>query len=74
MTHAIEGEKASAESDLASKLEIIDLKKANGLEPTPEVLAVVKQLRLRISELGSQLEDRAKATTQADVALKVEAT
>lgn len=65
MTAAMTAEAAAVERELAGMLEIIELRKALGQEPSGEALGAVDAIRGRLAELQSQLADRAR---QAEIA------
>lgn len=60
LTAAMQAELDATVRELAMMNEVIDLKRANGHEPSVNTLATVKATELRISELKATLADRLK--------------
>jgi hypothetical protein len=69
MTDALQSQLEAKRESLAALLEIIDLKKAAGQEPTPEALAAVDAIQVKVGELEHNLADR---HTQAEVVVAQE--
>jgi len=61
MTAAMQAEFDATQRELAMMKEVMALKGAAGLEPTPEVLAAISSTQDKLAELASALSDRAKA-------------
>lgn len=59
LTIAIQAELEATKISLTSLKEVIELKKAAGLEPTPEALGQVEATAIRIAKLTSALTERA---------------
>jgi hypothetical protein len=70
MTAAMENELEARRSNLILLEEAAQAKRMLGAEPSPEVLASIAATRIKISELSSQLNDRAKQTDSAAQQLK----
>lgn len=66
MTASMQGELNALRIGLTQMREIIELKKAAGLQPTPEVQMSVGSLMGKIAELEAQLADRLKQSKVAD--------
>lgn len=66
MTAQIQDSLDATRRELASLLENIDLKKALGHQPTPEVEAAVELAKRKIAELETTLDHRLKQTDKAD--------
>lgn len=60
MTAAMQAELDARQIGLTQMMEIIELKKAAGLQPTSEVIAAGVALRAKIAELEAKLADRLK--------------
>jgi len=60
MTAAMQAELDATNRELAMMLEVIDLKKAAGKEPTIEAIDALAVTRAKISELDAALKDRVK--------------
>lgn len=65
LTAAMQSELDAIVRELAMMLEVIELKKAAGFEPTPDALAALAAAQAKIAELTAALEDRAKAQERA---------
>ena len=70
MTAAMQSELDAITRELAMMLEVIELKKANGLEPSKKALAALDTTQSKLTELTNQLEDRRKSTILADKQLE----
>ena len=66
MTRAMEAEHAATERELAGMLEIIELRRSLGQEPTIESLAAVKSIRGRLAELTGALAERRRQEAIAE--------
>lgn len=66
LTGAIQDQLAAREGQLAVMLELVDLKRATGREPTSEALAAIESTQAVISELRTRLADRQRQTEVAD--------
>jgi cell division septation protein DedD len=66
MTAAMQSEFDATVRELAMMLEVIELKKSGGLDPSVDAKAAVEITQLKIAELKAQLEDRYKSTELAD--------
>jgi uncharacterized membrane-anchored protein YhcB (DUF1043 family) len=61
MTAEMQARFDAIKRELAMMREVVELKKANGLEPTPEVLAEIAATEASLHELDAALTDRRKA-------------
>jgi hypothetical protein len=61
MTAAMQSEFDATKRELAMMREVMELKKAAGLQPTAEVLASIASTETKLQELSDLLEDRARA-------------
>jgi len=68
MTAQMEDSLASKKAELAALLEVIDLKRANGQEPTPQAEATIELIRSDIARKEAELADRLEATDRAAAA------
>lgn len=68
MTAAMQGELLATERELAMMAEVIDLKRAQGQQPTVEVLAALEVTKARVVELLTTLAERRAAQAKADAA------
>lgn len=66
MTAAMQSEYDATVRELAMMKEVIELKRSNGLKPTPEALAAIKTTETKLRELAAALEDRAQASTRVN--------
>jgi len=66
MTAAMESEYEAVGRELAMMLEVIELRRAQGQQPTTQALAAVETTRAKRAELASLLEDRAHAQARND--------
>lgn len=66
MTAAMQGELLATSGQYAMMVEVIDLKKTQGHQPTVEALAALETTRARVADLTTQLEDRRLAQIKAD--------
>jgi alkanesulfonate monooxygenase SsuD/methylene tetrahydromethanopterin reductase-like flavin-dependent oxidoreductase (luciferase family) len=64
MTAAIQSEFDATTRELAMMLEVIELKRATGKEPSVETLAAVEATRAKIAELQSTLIERGTLHTE----------
>ena len=62
LTGAMQSEAEAVVRELAMMLEVVELKKSMGKEPTVEVLAAIDATRAKIAELQAKLADRLKQT------------
>jgi hypothetical protein len=65
MTAALKAEFDATERELTMMIEVVELKRLGGHLPTVESLAAIEATRVKISELRSTLDDRAKAGASA---------
>jgi len=65
MTAAMQSEFDAVTRELAMMREVVELKKASGMEPSAAALAAVKTTEAKLNELAVTLEDRAR--TQAEI-------
>ena len=66
MTAAMQSEYAAVVRELAVMREIMELKKANGLEPSTAVLTAIAATEIKLNELRAALEDRAEAQKRVE--------
>jgi len=63
MTAAMQAELDETRSSLVLMKEILDLKKVNGVEPSPAALAAIKTKEGKIAEMQAALRDRLAAAS-----------
>lgn len=61
MTLVIQNELDARVNELALMYEVIDLKRVNGLEPTPKAITAITTTETKITELQAILAERLKA-------------
>jgi len=66
MTAAMHSEYDAVARELAVMREIMELKKANGLEPSTAVLMAIAATETKLNELRAALEDRAEAQKKVE--------
>jgi hypothetical protein len=69
LTGAMQSEADAVARELAMMLEVVELKRAAGKEPTEEVLAAIDATKAKIAELHAKLADRLK---QAEIVTEQE--
>jgi hypothetical protein len=66
MTTVMQNELDATTRTLAMMRELIEVKQAAGLEPTPQVLALVETTQAKVDELKANMADRLQQTAVAD--------
>jgi len=70
LTEAIQGQHDFAAAQLVTLLELQDIKRTQGKEPTAESIALIEVTRAKLSDLRKKLEDRAVSTRMAEAEQK----
>jgi hypothetical protein len=70
LTAAMQSEHDSVIRELAMMLEIIELKKASGAEPSIDALSAVEATKSRLSELAAKLHDRITQQEKVELQLR----